>query len=85
MAVRIIYFAWVREKIGRPEESIELPAHVRTVADLISYLKSCGAEYQNAFQRDDLVRVAVDQIHVKPTTEIVDAREVAFFPPVTGG
>jgi sulfur-carrier protein len=85
MSVRLVYFAWVREKIGRSEEIIDLPAHVRTVADLVAHLKTRGEEYNNAFQREDIVRAAIDQVHVKPMALIGNAREIAFFPPVTGG
>lgn len=85
MPVRLVYFAWVREKIGRSEETIELPAQVRTIADLVAHLKTRGEEYRNAFQREEIVRAAIDQTHVKPMTLIGNAREIAFFPPVTGG
>ena len=85
MAVRLVYFAWVREKIGKAEEMIDLPADVRTVTDLVSFLQSRGEEYANAFARPDVVRCAIDQTHVKPTAELGAAREIAFFPPVTGG
>ncbi len=79
------YFAWVREKVGRAEETLDVPASVGTVAELVHWLKSRGAEYEAAFQRADVVRAAVDRVHVKPAHAITGAREVAFFPPVTGG
>jgi sulfur-carrier protein len=79
------YFAWVREKIGRSEERLEPPPSVMTVADLIAWLKTRGAEYENAFANAAVIRAAVDQTHVKADAPITGAREVAFFPPVTGG
>ena len=83
--VRLLYFAWVREKIGRDAETVELPAEVATVADLVDWLLLRGTEYGEAFARRDVVRAAVDRAHVKPSAALGAAREVAFFPPVTGG
>jgi molybdopterin synthase sulfur carrier subunit len=83
--VRLLYFAWVREKIGRGEEVVELPEHAHTVADLVEWLKSRGPEYESAFLRPQTVRAAVDKAHVKPEASIRGAAEIAFFPPVTGG
>lgn len=85
MAVKLLYFAWVRERIGRPGESLELPPNLATVRDLVAWLVTRGPEYGEAFARPDLVRVAIDQTHVKPDAAIAGAREIAFFPPVTGG
>ena len=85
MSVKLLYFAWLREKIGRGEEIIELPADVTTVAQLIDWLKTRGEDYQRAFARADIIRAAIDQSHVKPDAPIDGAREIAFFPPVTGG
>lgn len=85
MKVRLLYFAWVREKIGRAEEAVDLPAHVKTIADLVTWLKTRGAEYASAFERAEVIRVAIDQQHVRPGTAVEGAREIAFFPPVTGG
>ena len=85
MAVRILYFAWVREKTGKPEEIVDLPPGVGTVQELVAWLKGRGPEYAEAFARGDVIRAAVDKVHVKPTAEIAGAREIAFFPPVTGG
>jgi molybdopterin synthase sulfur carrier subunit len=85
MKVELLYFAWVRERIGRSGETVELPAGIATVGDLARWLASRGPEYAAAFERPDLVRAAVDQTHVKPGASILGAREIAFFPPVTGG
>ena len=83
--VTLLYFAWVREKVGRAREDLVLPATVGTVAELVGWLRSRGPEYENAFARSDFIRAAVNQTHVKPTASIAGAREIAFFPPVTGG
>lgn len=79
------YFAWVREKVGRAEEVLEVPAGVATVGDLVAWLSARGPEYADAFRRPGVVRAAVDQVHVKPGHSLQGAREIGFFPPVTGG
>lgn len=83
--VKILYFAWVREKVGRAEEWVELPGNLETVSDLMAWIKTRGTEYAAAFDREEVIRVAIDQRHVRPTASIRGAREIAFFPPVTGG
>jgi molybdopterin synthase sulfur carrier subunit len=85
MSVKIRYFAWVREKTGKAEEVLDLPGNVRTVAELVTWLKGLGPEYAEAFARADVIRAAIDQAHVQPTASLAGAREIAFFPPVTGG
>jgi molybdopterin synthase sulfur carrier subunit len=83
--VRILYFAWVRERIGKAEERVKLPASARTVADLIAWLSSRGEEYAYAFEKPTVIRTAIDKVHVKPDAAIAGAKEIAFFPPMTGG
>ena len=83
--IKIVYFAWVRERIGRAEESLAVPQGIATIADLVGWLKTRGPEYAEAFRRGDVVRAAIDRAHVKADTKIAGAREIAFFPPVTGG
>ena len=85
MTITLLYFAWVREKIGRSSETVELPASVATIADLVGWLVARGPEYAEAFANPRVVRAAIDRAHVKATAEIGQAREIAFFPPVTGG
>jgi molybdopterin synthase sulfur carrier subunit len=80
-----LYFAWVRERIGKPEEEVDLPAGVTTVGDLIAWLSRRGAEYAHAFENPKVIRAAIDRAHVKAETAIAGAREIAFFPPMTGG
>lgn len=85
MTVTLHYFAWVREQTGIGQEQVEVPAHVRTVADLIAWLKTRGPQFEAAFARGHVIRAALDQTHVKHDAAIGGAREIAFFPPVTGG
>jgi molybdopterin synthase sulfur carrier subunit len=83
--MRLLYFAWVKEKVGVTEEQIDPPDGVATIAELIDWLKSRGPEFANAFAKSDVIRAAIDQIHVRHDAKIEGAREIAFFPPVTGG
>lgn len=85
MTVKILYFAWLRERIGKAEEEVELPASVTTAADLIEWLRGKGDEYALAFGNPKIVRVALDKTHVQPAAKIGATREIAFFPPMTGG
>jgi sulfur-carrier protein len=85
VSVKLLYFAWVRERIGKGEEVIDPPAGVTTVADLMTWLAGRGEEYAFAFENPKVVRAAIDRAHVKPDAAIAGAREVAFFPPLTGG
>ena len=75
----------MREKTGLGEESVDLPGEVKTVADLIGWLKARGPEYEADFEQSDVIRTALDQTHVSHDAKIAQAREIAFFPPVTGG
>jgi molybdopterin synthase sulfur carrier subunit len=83
--VKLLYFAWVRERVGKPQEDVELPAHVATVGDLMTWLAKRGDEYAHAFENPKIIRAAIDRTHVRPDTAIAGAREIAFFPPMTGG
>ena len=83
--MRLRYFAWVRERIGKPEEDVELPADIKTVADLMQWLSGRGEEYGYAFENPKVIRAAIDKTHVQSGASIKDAREIAFFPPMTGG
>ncbi len=83
--MRLLYFAWVKEKVGRASEDVAIPENVVTVAELIAWLKSRGPEFANAFEREQVIRAAIDQSHVRHDARIGAAREIAFFPPVTGG
>jgi sulfur-carrier protein len=83
--MNIRYFAWVRERVGVEEETIDVPGNVKTVSDLISHLKSLDDNHAAAFEEEEAIRVALDQMHVETDAVIGNAREAAFFPPMTGG
>jgi len=83
--MRLKYFAWVRERIGVAEEEVAVPETVATAADLIAWLKTRGEGYAHALEEDRFIRVAVDQQHVRHDAPVGQAREVALFPPMTGG
>ena len=83
--MKILYFAWVRERIGRTEENIEPPAHVATIGELMAWLAARGEEYAPAFETQRVIRAAIDHVHVRADAGIAQAREIAFFPPMTGG
>ena len=82
---KLKYFAWVRERIGVAEEEIELPENVKTGGDLLSLLAARGGGYAEALRHPKVIRVAVNQEHVEHDEPITGAREIALFPPMTGG
>ena len=83
--MNILYFAWIREMVGKGQETVELPDTVTTAAELLDWLAGRGENYARALQQPSLVRIAMDQVHVGPETPIREAREIALFPPMTGG
>jgi len=83
--MQLLYFAWVRERIGVGEEQVTPPPHVATVADLIAWLAARSDGHAAAFAEPARLRAAVDQAFVPLDSAIAGAREVAIFPPVTGG
>ncbi|AHK43915.1 MULTISPECIES: molybdopterin converting factor subunit 1 [unclassified Ensifer] len=83
--VNLIYFSWVRERIGKGEETLEVPADVVTIADLLAHLKTLGEEYETALEHQNVIRAAINQEHVEHGEPIAGAREIALFPPMTGG
>jgi molybdopterin synthase sulfur carrier subunit len=83
--VKVLYFAWVRERVGKGEETIDLPDGVATVADLIAHLKGRGEEYVHAFENATVIRAALDQVHARHDAPLAGVSTVAFFPPMTGG
>ncbi|HEV2000765.1 MAG TPA: molybdopterin converting factor subunit 1 [Xanthobacteraceae bacterium] len=83
--MKLLYFAWIRERVGKPEEDVALPASVTTVGELVEWLKGRGEEYAHAFDNPKVVRAAIDKVHARAEAKIAGAREVALFPPMTGG
>ncbi len=81
----ILYFAWLRERVGASEEHLPVPDGVATVADLIAWLSDRDPGHASAFANRRTVRCAVNQEFADPATRIGPGDEVAFFPPVTGG
>ncbi len=83
--MKILYFAWVKQRTGIAQETVELPDTVKTVADVIDWIRTRGPEFAHAFEDTRVIRAAVDQVHARLDTQIEGAGEIAFFPPVTGG
>lgn len=83
--MKVLYFAWVRERIGKAEEDVAPPADVRTVGQLIAWLAARGEQYAHAFENPKVIRAAIDRSHVRADARIEGAGEIAFFPPMTGG
>jgi len=85
MAIEVLYFAWVREAIGCGQERVDPPASVATLRDLAAWLAERGGGYRAALGDPAKLRAAIDQRFVGLDTPLGTAREVALFPPVTGG
>ena len=85
MKVKVLYFASVREKLGRDAEELDLPAGVATVAGLRSHLRARGGVWADAMAEGKLLRAAVNQDMAQAAAAIKAGDEIAFFPPVTGG
>jgi len=83
--IKVLYFAWVRERIGLAEEEIEPPAAIATVGELTAWLAGRGEQYAHAFENPKAIRAAIDRSHVRADAKIEGAGEIAFFPPMTGG
>ena len=83
--MNLLYFAWLRQKLGKNEETMALPPGVADVRGLLAHLRGQGAAYAEAFGDESRIRVAVNQRHAGLDEKIADGDEIAFFPPVTGG
>ncbi|MEO9340503.1 molybdopterin converting factor subunit 1 [Mesorhizobium sp. SB112] len=84
-AVKLVYFAWVRERIGVPEEDVTLPESLSTVSDLLTWLKGRGENYEAALLYPEVIRVAIDHEHADHSEKLGSPREIGLFPPMTGG
>lgn len=85
MTIEVLYFARVREEIGREREAIDPPEELVSVEDLVNWLSDRGAEYKAAFANRKRLRCAVNQQFTKMSEPLCNAKEIAFFPIVTGG
>ena len=83
--MKIVYFAWLRERLDKTEEEVDPPASVQTIGELMDWLKTRGEEYAYAFEKAPFIRTAIDRKHVRHDAPLAGAREVAFFPPMTEG
>ena len=83
--MKLVYFAWVRERVGKTEERIDPPAGVTTVGELMVWLAGRDEQYAHAFENAKVIRAAIDHRHVRPDAVIAGAGEIASFPPMTGG
>jgi len=83
--VKLLYFAWVRERVGKAEEEIDPPAEVATIGELMTWLAGRDERHAHAFDNAKVIRAAIDHRHVRPDAAIAGASEIAFFPPMTGG
>lgn len=83
--INIVYFAWVKERLGRDQEVVELPELVENIGQLVEHLQNCDPVYRNVFTDLKKLRFALDQDFVGPDASLRDAEELAIFPPVTGG
>lgn len=85
MRLRLVYFAWVRERIGKADEALDVPGTVKTVGDLIAHLSTLGEDYAAAFEYPKVIRAAIDGELVEHDEPIAGAGEIGLFPPMTGG
>ena len=83
--MKLLYFAWIRQRVGKSEETISLPGTISDVAGLIGFLRGRGEGYEAAFRDPKAIRCAVNQNHAGLDARVGNGDEVAFFPPVTGG
>jgi molybdopterin synthase sulfur carrier subunit len=84
-SLHIVYFAWVKERIGLGEETLNIPKNVNSVAELLNNLIDLDSSYQHAFSEPQKLRFALDQEFVQIDALLADRQELAIFPPVTGG
>ena len=83
--MKMVYFAWVRERIGKGGEELDIPADVATVRELLSWMKTLGENYAAALEHESAIRVALDMEHVHHSEKLGTPYEIALFPPMTGG
>ncbi len=86
MSIKLIYFAWLRERFGIGEEQVDLPDTIKTISDLFDWLASRSEEFETVMEHRKIIQVAIDQEHVQDADTLIgNAKEIAIFPPMTGG
>lgn len=85
MQVSLVYFAWVRERIGIETEKLTLPEGITTIAGLLDHLQGLGENYAYALEAKDVIRTAINHDHAEADSHIQAGDEIAVFPPMTGG
>ncbi len=83
--MKLLYFAWVKDRVGLAEETVVLPSSVKTVSQLLNWLASRGENYANDLADAGSIRIAVNQTYIQGNQIVSNDDEVALFPPVTGG
>lgn len=84
--MKLVYFSWIRERLDMGDEEISLPENVNTLGELTAWMKTRGEEFGVVFEHDSVVRIAIDQEHIDDMSTLISgAKEIAFFPPMTGG
>ncbi len=83
--MKILYFAWVRQKLGKASEDVSPPPEVTTAGELLAWLRGLDEAHAEALADTGALRIAIDQQHADMDTPVTNAKEAAFFPPVTGG
>ncbi|HHG89057.1 MAG TPA: molybdopterin converting factor subunit 1 [Devosia sp.] len=83
--MKILYFAWLRERLNRNDEEVNPPQQVKTVAQLMDWLSENDEAFEMAFSDRSLIKTALDEEIVEHDTELGNAGTLAFFPPMTGG
>lgn len=84
--MKLIYFSWIRERLDMGDEEVTLPENIKSLGTLVTWMKSRGEEFEAVFEHENVVRIAIDQEHVDDMNcDITHAKEIAFFPPMTGG
>ncbi len=83
--MKILYFAWLRERLNKNDEEVAPPSSVKTIAQLMDWLSENDEAFELAFANRSLIKTALDEEIVEHDTELGDARTLAFFPPMTGG
>jgi molybdopterin synthase sulfur carrier subunit len=83
--VKVVYFAWVRERMGRASETVGVPADITTAGAFVDWLATVSEQHAYALERPEVIRIALDQVHADRDEPLGETREVALFPPMTGG